>query len=52
VFYAAKGLELLGMVIIGVGFIIKYPALMNPRFLLSGIICFLAGWVIEKYVLE
>tara|TARA_B100001123_G_C15059327_1_gene926904 strand:+ start:90 stop:248 length:159 start_codon:yes stop_codon:yes gene_type:complete len=52
VFYAAKGLELLGMVIIGVGFIINFPALMNPKFLLSGIICFIAGWVIEKYILD
>ena len=51
-FYAAKGLELLGMTIIGVGLIIKFPALMNPRFLLTGIICFAAGWVIEKYVLD
>tara|TARA_B100001750_G_C15507600_1_gene601480 strand:- start:2337 stop:2495 length:159 start_codon:yes stop_codon:yes gene_type:complete len=52
VYYAAKGLELLGMTIIGVGFIVEFPKLMNTRLLLSGIICFITGWIIEKYVLD
>ena len=50
-YYVAKALELLGMFIIAVGFIIKYPSLMDPNLLLSGIICFGSGWVIEKYIL-
>ena len=50
-YYAAKCLELLGMFIIAVGFIIKYPKLMDPKLLLAGIICFGAGWTIEKYIL-
>ena len=50
-YYAAKSLELLGMFIIAVGFIIKYPKLMDPKLLLAGIICFGAGWIIEKYIL-
>jgi len=50
-YYAAKGLELLGMFIIAVGFIIRYPGLMDPKQLLAGIICFGSGWVIEKYIL-
>tara|TARA_B100000214_G_C23435117_1_gene386605 strand:+ start:100 stop:258 length:159 start_codon:yes stop_codon:yes gene_type:complete len=51
-YYAAKGLELLGMFMIAVGFIIKFPKLMNPKLLLAGIICFGAGWLIEKYILD
>jgi len=52
VYYTAKGLELLGMAMIGIGFIIKFPALMDPKMLLAGVICFGAGWVIEKYILK
>jgi len=51
-YYAAKGLELLGMTMIGIGFVVKFPALIDPKLLLGGIICFAAGWVIEKYILE
>ena len=51
-YYGAKGLELLGMTMIGVGFIVKFPRLMDPKFLLAGIVFFVAGWVIEKYILQ
>lgn len=51
-YYAAKGLELLGMTMIGIGFIIKFPFLMDPKLLLAGIICFGSGWIIEKYILK
>lgn len=51
-YYAAKMLELLGMTIIGVGFLIKFPKLMEPKLLLMGIICFASGWLIEKYILK
>ena len=47
-YYAAKGLELLGMCMIAVGFIVKFPKLMDPKLLLGAIICFGAGWIIEK----
>ena len=50
-YYVAKCLELLGMFVIAVGFIIKYPGLMDPKILLAGIICFGSGWVIENYIL-
>ncbi len=51
-YYGAKGLELLGMTMIGVGFIVKFPRLMDPKLLLAGIVFFVAGWVIEKYILQ
>tara|TARA_B100000678_G_C17738172_1_gene313560 strand:- start:72 stop:230 length:159 start_codon:yes stop_codon:yes gene_type:complete len=51
-YYAAKGLELLGIFMIGVGFIVKFPALMDPKFLFAGVLCFGVGWSIEKYILK
>ena len=51
-YYAAKGLEILGMTVIGVGFFIKFPKLMDPKLLLAGIVCFVVGWAIEKYILD
>ena len=51
-YYAAKGLELLGMCMIAVGFVVKFPKLMDPKLLLGAIICFGAGWIIEKYILQ
>ncbi|MEO2160156.1 MAG: hypothetical protein ABGX14_03505, partial [bacterium] len=51
-YYTAKGLELLGMTMIGIGFILKFPSLMDTKLLLGGLICFASGWVIEKYILD
>ena len=51
-YYGAKGLELLGITMIGIGFIIKFPRLMDPKFLLAGVVFFVVGWVIEKYILQ
>ena len=51
-YYAAKMLELLGMTMIAIGFVVKFPSLMDPKLLLGGIICFISGWSIEKYILK
>lgn len=51
-YYAAKALELLGMFMIAVGFMIKFPKLIDPKLLLGGLICFGSGWLIEKYILK
>jgi len=51
-YYAAKSLELLGIFVLAVGFIVKYPHLMDPKLLLAGLICFGSGWAIEKYILK
>ena len=51
-YYAAKALELLGMFMIAVGFVVKFPSLMDPKLLLGCLICFVAGWAIEKYILK
>ena len=44
-YYAAKGLELLGMFMIAVGFVVKFPKLMDPRLLIAGLVLFGAGSV-------
>ncbi len=51
-YYLAKGLEVLGLTVIAIGFIIKFPALMDPKLLLAGGIIFACGWIIENYLLE
>ncbi len=35
-----------------VGFIVKFPKLMDPKLLLAGIVFFATGWAIEKYILK
>tara|TARA_Y100001970_G_scaffold229002_1_gene283938 strand:- start:1618 stop:1776 length:159 start_codon:yes stop_codon:yes gene_type:complete len=51
-YYAAKGLELLGMFMLAVGFVVKFPKLMDPKLLFAGIVLFGSGWAIEKYILK
>ena len=51
-YYAAKGLELLGMFMLAVGFVVKFPKLMDPKLLFAGIFFFGSGWAIEKYILK
>ena len=51
-YYIAKFLEVVGMIIIGIGFIVNFPKLMDPRFLGFGTAFFLMGWIIEKYILK
>ena len=48
----AKLLQLLGLFSILIGFIIKYPKLMDPKLLLAAIIIFGSGMAIEKYLLK
>ena len=40
------------MFIIAVGFVVKFPKLMDPRLLIAGLALFGAGWIIEKYILK
>ena len=51
-YYAAKGLELLGMFMLAVGFVVKFPKLMDPKLLFAGVVFFGSGWAIEKYILK
>tara|TARA_Y100001970_G_scaffold221499_1_gene272238 strand:- start:341 stop:499 length:159 start_codon:yes stop_codon:yes gene_type:complete len=51
-YYTAKALEILGIFMIAVGFVIKFPGLMDPKLLFAGGILFTCGWIIEKYILK
>jgi hypothetical protein len=51
-FYFAKTIECIGLVIIAVGFIERYPQLMNPKILLAGMLIFICGWMIERFLLK
>jgi len=48
----AKSLQLLGIFSILIGFIIKYPKLMDPKLFLTSLIIFGCGMAIEKYILK
>ena len=51
-YYIAKSLEFLGLFIMLAGFFINFPKLMNPYFFIYGLVLFLTGWVVDKYILE
>jgi hypothetical protein len=49
VFYFAKIIEALGIVVVAVNFILAFPELMNFRIFLAGSFLFMTGWIIERY---
>ena len=51
-YYLAKILELLGMFILGISFVINFPELINWNFFIVGIAFFTIGFMIEKFVLK
>ena len=51
-YHIAKIAQAAGLTIIGVDFIRSFPAVMNRKILSTGIILFLFGWIIERYMLK
>ena len=51
-YYIAKFLEIVGMAIIPIGFILKFPELMDPQFFGFGVVFFFMGLIIEKFILK
>tara|TARA_Y100000741_G_scaffold250414_1_gene192548 strand:- start:176 stop:364 length:189 start_codon:yes stop_codon:yes gene_type:complete len=51
-YYLAKFFELIGISVVTLGFYINYPDPMQYGTLLYGIIFFIGGWIIEKYLLK
>ena len=51
-YYMAKSLQMLGILSVFIGVIIKYPKLMDPKLLLASLIIFGSGMAIEKYLLK
>ena len=48
-YYISKGFQLVGLLIIGAGFINKFPQLMDYKFLGMGVVFFIMGLVVNKF---
>ena len=51
-YYISKGLQLIGLIVIGIGFISHFPNLMNYKLLSMGILFFSMGWIVQKFGLS
>lgn len=48
-YYLAKFLQAAGLGIIFVGFFLKFPALMDMKLFILGLVVFFSGWILQKY---
>ena len=51
-YYISKGFQLVGLLVIGVGFINKFPQLMDYKLLGIGLVFFIMGVAIQKFGLS
>ncbi len=51
-YYISKGFQLVGLLIIGAGFINKFPQLMDYKLLGIGMVFFIMGVAIQKFGLS
>ena len=51
-YYISKGFQLAGLMVIGAGFINKFPYLLDYKLLVIGVIFFIMGVVIQKFGLR
>ena len=51
-YYMSKGLQFVGLLVIGAGFINKFPQLMDYKLLGMGLIFFIMGVAIQKFGLS
>jgi len=51
-YYMSKGLQFVGLLVIGTGFINKFPQLMDYKLLGMGLIFFIMGVAIQKFGLS
>ena len=51
-YYIGKGLQFVGLTIIGLGFISHFPNLMDYKFIGVGLIFFFMGWIVRKFGLN
>ena len=50
-YYFAKFLQFAGLTLVAIGFWIRFPALMDPKLFIAGIVFCAAGWAIQRYLL-
>ena len=48
-YYFSKGFQLVGLLVIGVGFINKFPQLVDYKLFGIGLVFFIMGLVIKKF---
>jgi len=48
-FYISKVLQLIGISIIGIGFISQFPNLLDYNLLGIGMLFFIMGWIVQKF---
>ncbi len=51
-YYVAKFLQASGLAVILVGFLIKFPKLMDPKWIGLGGVIFFCGWILQNYSLK
>jgi len=51
-YYLAKIFQASGLGIIGFSFFINFPKLMNTKALMLGMVMFVVGWVMERFLLK
>ena len=51
-YYFSKGFQLVGLLVIGVGFINKFPQLVDYKLLGIGLIFFIMGVIVQKFGLS
>lgn len=52
IYFIAKAAQVSGLIIILISFVRSFPSLMSPKILLAGILVFVFGWVIERFLLK
>ena len=51
-YYISKGFQFVGLLVIGIGFISKFPQLIDYKLIGIGLIFFIMGWVVQKFGLD
>ena len=51
-YYISKGFQFVGLLVIGIGFISKFPQLMDYKLIGIGLVFFIMGVVIQKFGLS
>ena len=51
-YYISKGLQLIGLLVIGIGFVSHFPNLLDYKLLGMGTLFFIMGWIVDKFGLS
>ncbi len=51
-YYLGKIIQATGLAIVFINFISHFPRLMNAKIFILGTIIFMAGWIINRFLLQ